>query len=581
MPASSVSPSPLVKVDRKKLKKLRKRAACTQNGTGEQGGLLTPLEWKEFQRLSTLNQSNISSVGPSVIRRKGKEGNKVEGSHHRDLLAWVLTVQKRYQLSDPSQSEKSSKKRRRNTEDTVEANPLDDPTIPSWASIHNPGSVEGVAVLEIQVPRGQLEAFRNVVETTVGTAKGRNQHWFPTKWFQGHIPRPLSDSLFHFLSQPKQKRPKTDDTTPRFEHLIVELEKLVLDRKDWPKEGYPQSSSSIEDAVFEALQSTSTIQDPSTISHAYAKDWVQKLTIQVESPEDEGLLIPYVCTRSSLSSSSGDMVPRVFGMDCEMVLTSAGSELARITLVQFDKMEQDTLKTTVLLDALVKPENAIKSYLTKFSGITAELLEPITTRLEQVQVALLQFLRPTDILVGHSLENDLRATRYIHPRVIDTSILFRHANKRTKFSLRHLTMTLLKKSIQKGSHCSEEDALATLELAVRRAWHGDMFQLPGSGNRRSLLELFSNSTLANSGDASPSKGVCIGPPSWLEKYVTNQASAIHALGCESIEACRKAILAWIKGPRKALMTWGHLIVEEANIDKRLEELRLTMVRDSY
>ena len=130
-------------------------------------------------------------------------------------------------------------------------------------------------------------------------------------------------------------------------------------------------------------------------------------------------------------------------------------------LVEFEDFCDGMLCSRNLLDVLVKPESTVLDYLTIHSGITANLLEPISTRLVQVQAALVRFLRPNDILVGHSLENDLHAAQYIHPNVIDTALIFRHRNKRTKFSLKHLAAILLKKKIQAGSHCSEEDAEAS------------------------------------------------------------------------------------------------------------------------
>ena len=46
----------------------------------------------------------------------------------------------------------------------------------------------------------------------------------------------------------------------------------------------------------------------------------------------------------------------VIGMDCEMCLTAAGSEITRVTLVDF--------QGNTLFDELVKPENPITDYLT-------------------------------------------------------------------------------------------------------------------------------------------------------------------------------------------------------------------------
>ena len=46
----------------------------------------------------------------------------------------------------------------------------------------------------------------------------------------------------------------------------------------------------------------------------------------------------------------------VIGMDCEMCLTDAGSEITRVTLVDF--------QGNTLFDELVKPENPITDYLT-------------------------------------------------------------------------------------------------------------------------------------------------------------------------------------------------------------------------
>ncbi|XP_035516931.1 RNA exonuclease 5-like [Morone saxatilis] len=149
----------------------------------------------------------------------------------------------------------------------------------------------------------------------------------------------------------------------------------------------------------------------------------------------------------------------LYGLDCEMCLTEKGYELARVSVVDSER--------SCVLDELVKPQNRILDYLTRFSGITAAMLRPITTTLRDVQVKL-QTLLPRDaVLVGHSLNNDLLALKLIHQHVIDTSLLYRREFGQ-RFKLKVLAETVLKRQIQteeKKGHNPIEDAVAALELA--------------------------------------------------------------------------------------------------------------------
>nr|XP_045009865.1 RNA exonuclease 5-like [Jaculus jaculus] len=105
----------------------------------------------------------------------------------------------------------------------------------------------------------------------------------------------------------------------------------------------------------------------------------------------------------------------LFGLDCEMCLTSKGRELTCISLVAEGGY--------CVMDELVKPDYKILDYLTSFSGITKKILHPVTTKLKDVQAHLKELLPPDAVLVGHSLVVDLRALKMIHPYVIDTSVL--------------------------------------------------------------------------------------------------------------------------------------------------------------
>ncbi|XP_043282190.1 RNA exonuclease 5 [Venturia canescens] len=152
----------------------------------------------------------------------------------------------------------------------------------------------------------------------------------------------------------------------------------------------------------------------------------------------------------------------MFGLDCEMCRTTTGLlELTRISLVN-EKME-------IVYDSLVKPENNITDYLTRYSGITKEKLEGVTTRLEDVQNKLRELLPPDAILVGQSLNSDLHSLKMMHPYVIDTSVIFNLSGDRyRKTKLKILAHEFLNEKIQsagKAGHCSTEDSQTSLKLA--------------------------------------------------------------------------------------------------------------------
>ncbi len=132
------------------------------------------------------------------------------------------------------------------------------------------------------------------------------------------------------------------------------------------------------------------------------------------------------------------------------------------------------------------PENPIIDYNTTFSGITKEMMEEpgVTKSLEQVQDDILQLIHADTIIIGHGLENDLRALKIIHTILIDTSILFcdrMDSGFLKRHSLKNLTKWYLHKDVQRDSsgHDSVEDAAACLDLvkfAVDAGWPCIPFQ---------------------------------------------------------------------------------------------------------
>ncbi|BES95832.1 unnamed protein product [Nesidiocoris tenuis] len=151
----------------------------------------------------------------------------------------------------------------------------------------------------------------------------------------------------------------------------------------------------------------------------------------------------------------------VYALDCEMCYTTAGLELTKISVVAHDGR--------LVYDTYVRPESLIIDYNTRFSGVTAKDLNKRTKLLKDVQNDLMGFISADTILIGHGLENDLRALRMIHTTVVDTSIMFPHVmGPPYRRSLKSLVYQILKRDIQRdaGGHNSYEDACSCLELVL-------------------------------------------------------------------------------------------------------------------
>ncbi|ESL05275.1 hypothetical protein TRSC58_07085 [Trypanosoma rangeli SC58] len=174
--------------------------------------------------------------------------------------------------------------------------------------------------------------------------------------------------------------------------------------------------------------------------------------------------------------------PRVFAMDCEMVLVANNvSALARITLL-------DVRAGAVVLDTLVKPATPVVDYITRYSGVDEAMLDGVTTTLRDCQRELKRHIDRETFVVGHSLENDFKACKMLpNCHLLDTAHLFPHpAGLPYKNSLRYLAQRYLQKRIQQGSHDSAEDASTSAELVHLKLQHGPGF---GIRARVSVLQL--------------------------------------------------------------------------------------------
>uniref|UniRef100_A0ABI7YXT4 RRM domain-containing protein n=1 Tax=Felis catus TaxID=9685 RepID=A0ABI7YXT4_FELCA len=295
---------------------------------------------------------------------------------------------------------------------------------PSWCQLFHQNQLNNVVVFVLQ-GMSQLHFYRFYME--FGFLRKAFTHKF-------RLPPPSSNFLADIIGL--QKKQTTGD-----------LSKMV--------EGSLPSTSS---KVSISLQNAPIIQKYGSKKVGLTrclltKEEMKTFNFPLQGFPDCENFVPTKCHGSITDNSP------LFGLDCEMCLTSKGRELTRISLVAEGGC--------CIMDELVKPDNKVLDYLTSFSGITKKILNPVTTKLKDVQRQLKALLPPDAVLVGHSLGLDLRALKMIHPYVIDTSLLYVREQGR-RFKLKFLAKAILGKDIQcpdRLGHDATEDARTTLELA--------------------------------------------------------------------------------------------------------------------
>ncbi|KJH41001.1 hypothetical protein DICVIV_13028 [Dictyocaulus viviparus] len=105
-----------------------------------------------------------------------------------------------------------------------------------------------------------------------------------------------------------------------------------------------------------------------------------------------------------------------YAMDCEFVHTTWGKEPARITVV--DQYGAD------VIDCVFHPDHDLVDPNTQYSGLSEEEIESSSMTLSDARDLLFEVVNSNKILIGHGLENDLKALRIVHDAVVDTSLLF-------------------------------------------------------------------------------------------------------------------------------------------------------------
>lgn len=244
---------------------------------------------------------------------------------------------------------------------------------------------------------------------------------------------------------------------------------------------------------------------------------------------------------SEIEQGSMSAGRQVLSIDCEMCLTEGGqSELARISIMNWDG--------DVVLDELVKPPRPVTDYLTQFSGITEEMLAPVTTTLPDIQKRLLSLITPRTVLVGHSLNSDMAVLKMVHPFIVDTGIIYPHARgPPLKCALRFLTQKFLGKEIQKGKngHDSIEDARAVLDLVKLKCEKGERWGTSDATTESVFSRLGRSSGPGKA--AVPGEGRTGAVVDWgsPERGYGSQATA--SIGCRDDEDVVKGVSSAING----------------------------------
>ena len=118
-------------------------------------------------------------------------------------------------------------------------------------------------------------------------------------------------------------------------------------------------------------------------------------------------------------------LPKILAIDCEMCVTEdpvtrEKDKYALIRLSVINGFEP----AQILIDTLVSPNMPIYDCKTDIHGISEGKLKSVEFSFRHAQAFLINICSSDTIIVGHGCHNDLKALRFNHTNVIDTSYLY-------------------------------------------------------------------------------------------------------------------------------------------------------------
>ncbi|KIO32765.1 hypothetical protein M407DRAFT_211431 [Tulasnella calospora MUT 4182] len=257
--------------------------------------------------------------------------------------------------------------------------------------------------------------------------------------------------------------------------------------EEWGPGGQEPSLTG-EEAKCERCETTFAVRpdpDPNECQHHWGRIWAKKLEgkrkkiytcCQLEHPHEgctRGCHVFYETDPATLHKrhafsptegpvEEGNQPLSIVAIDCEMIYTTAGMSVARVSVVN--------AAGEAVFDELIRssPGVEVLDYNTRFSGVSS--LDTATMDLSEARTALRSIIGPDTIVIGHAGENDLKTLRMIHQKIVDTTQLFPHPDGfPRRRALRELTIQAGASSSGESSmgavgHSSVEDARATLDL---------------------------------------------------------------------------------------------------------------------